>query len=322
MGRRSSPGQVAGRKASIDVRAAAYWLAGRGGGNKELEDVDSGRALPIHAKALISSRCRGGKKTSRHLRFIVQATSRTEPSQVCSDIDPELRTALWRAAAQLADGIRTLFNRMDVMFLLDQLYRHPQPCTVGAVLRRWQPAVSARRILLPADLSLADLVSPLIRSVRSPIARSGNSDTSHVAIQRTDVDRRFTKGPITVRFALRYGAAAKDAESVRAPEVRNAFNGPFWPFVLASTSVGQEGNRLPLVEPFRRALGCRRDRSTLSNVRPVETASVDTPFERTSRQRTAGKRSYLDGAGEIHETFRASCDHRAGRVFTVVDLPG
>jgi hypothetical protein len=32
-----------------------------------------------------------------------------------------------------------------------------------------------------------------------------------------------------------------DTESVRAPEVRNAFNSPFWPFVLASTSVGQEG---------------------------------------------------------------------------------
>jgi len=59
-------------------------------------------------------------------------------------------------------------------------------------------------------------------------------------IARTS-DGNFSKVPITVRFALRYGAAAKDAESVRAPEVRNAFNSPFWPFVLASTSVGQEG---------------------------------------------------------------------------------
>src|SRR5699024_2953196 len=54
-------------------------------------------------------------------------------------------------------------------------------------------------------------------------------------------DGEFTKFPITVRFALRYGAAAKDAEILRAPEVRNAFNSPFRPFVLASTSVGQEG---------------------------------------------------------------------------------
>ncbi len=46
---------------------------------------------------------------------------------------------------------------------------------------------------------------------------------------------------MTVRFALRYGWATGDSESVRAPEVRNAFNSPFWPFVLASTSVGQEG---------------------------------------------------------------------------------
>jgi hypothetical protein len=54
-------------------------------------------------------------------------------------------------------------------------------------------------------------------------------------------DGEFAKIPITVRFALRYGGAARATDSIRAPEVRNAFNSPFWPFVLASTSVGQEG---------------------------------------------------------------------------------
>ena len=48
------------------------------------------------------------------------------------------------------------------------------------------------------------------------------------------------------RFALRYGnargALAKDdASSERAADVQGSFNSPFWPFVLASTSVGQEG---------------------------------------------------------------------------------
>lgn len=63
--------------------------------------------------------------------------------------------------------------------------------------------------------------------------------TSRYTARATNAE--FTRIPITVRFALRYGAAGKDTESVRAPEVRNAFNSPFWPFVLASTSVGQEG---------------------------------------------------------------------------------
>lgn len=51
---------------------------------------------------------------------------------------------------------------------------------------------------------------------------------------------------LNTRFALRYGSAkgtAKtDEKSVeRMADVQDAFNSPFWPMVLASTSVGQEG---------------------------------------------------------------------------------
>lgn len=49
--------------------------------------------------------------------------------------------------------------------------------------------------------------------------------------------------PITTLFAMRYGAdSTEDAsQAQRDLAVRGAFNSPFWPFVLASTSVGQEG---------------------------------------------------------------------------------
>jgi hypothetical protein len=45
------------------------------------------------------------------------------------------------------------------------------------------------------------------------------------------------------RFALRFGEerAENGEEPTRADAVRKAFNSPFWPFILASTSVGQEG---------------------------------------------------------------------------------
>jgi hypothetical protein len=45
------------------------------------------------------------------------------------------------------------------------------------------------------------------------------------------------------RFAARYGTAQTDegASALRQDDVRGAFNSPFWPFVLCSTSVGQEG---------------------------------------------------------------------------------
>lgn len=48
---------------------------------------------------------------------------------------------------------------------------------------------------------------------------------------------------IRTHFAVRYGraAAADEKTEQRETQVREAFNSPFWPFVLASTSVGQEG---------------------------------------------------------------------------------
>jgi hypothetical protein len=45
------------------------------------------------------------------------------------------------------------------------------------------------------------------------------------------------------RFAMRFGDqdVEDSSEPTRADHVRSAFNSPFWPFVLATTSVGQEG---------------------------------------------------------------------------------
>jgi hypothetical protein len=44
-------------------------------------------------------------------------------------------------------------------------------------------------------------------------------------------------------FAMRFGSdkSEDDKQAVRDSAVRGAFNSPFWPFVLATTSVGQEG---------------------------------------------------------------------------------
>ena len=44
------------------------------------------------------------------------------------------------------------------------------------------------------------------------------------------------------RFAVRFGDAdSEDQQQQRVDAVSLAFNSPFWPFVLTSTSVGQEG---------------------------------------------------------------------------------
>jgi len=55
--------------------------------------------------------------------------------------------------------------------------------------------------------------------------------------------------PMRIRFAMRFGDERRDEEiapgdsgvGTRKERVRSSFNSPFWPFVLVSTSVGQEG---------------------------------------------------------------------------------
>jgi hypothetical protein len=76
------------------------------------------------------------------------------------------------------------------------------------------------------------------------------------AIRVDDGGVVVTPRRLRARYALRFGAQTPEAESElqRAGVVRTAFNSPFWPFVLATTSVGQEGLDFPPVLPRRRPL--------------------------------------------------------------------
>jgi hypothetical protein len=64
-------------------------------------------------------------------------------------------------------------------------------------------------------------------------------DVPVVANGAITIDRERLRG----RFAVPFGdlRGADDQRLMRAGQVTEAFNSPFWPFVVASTSVGQEG---------------------------------------------------------------------------------
>lgn len=57
--------------------------------------------------------------------------------------------------------------------------------------------------------------------------------------QELEVVRRRMRNHFAIRFGVQESADGK--AGAREDQVRAAFNSPFWPFVLASTSVGQEG---------------------------------------------------------------------------------
>lgn len=151
---------------------------------------------------------------------------------------------LFEAAAVLANGLRSLFNRPDAIQLIEQLggppgmpywhkvLRYIAMGNLEAVLDEYLHQLFADHTSGPAtDKLLAELAREVSEAVslRSPTLR---------ALDPSDLSNNLA---FAARFALRYGGRQQETEDARQPEVRRAFNSPFWPFVLASTSVGQEG---------------------------------------------------------------------------------
>ena len=161
-----------------------------------------------------------------------------------SDVTPAV---LWAAAFELVRGIRTLFNRTESTALLVTLYGDEQPywrrvldyCADGnlqAVMDEYMYQLLSETG--GGDLDDAALAALARRTVESMELRPAR----YVARDNTPSREEI---PLMARFALRYGGKyateADDKSGVRQGEVRAAFNSPFAPFVLASTSVGQEG---------------------------------------------------------------------------------
>ncbi|QCB51993.1 helicase [Rhodococcus sp. PAMC28707] len=149
----------------------------------------------------------------------------------------------WRAAAILASGLRTLFNRWESALVLDHLYE--------VELSYWQKVLR-----YCADGNLQAVLDEHLFHLVQVEGNSEFDDEALVAFAWRAADALKLKPAIykakdplqqgndidfSSRFALRYGDARQNEESARPGEIREAFNSPFWPFVLVSTSVGQEG---------------------------------------------------------------------------------
>jgi hypothetical protein len=150
---------------------------------------------------------------------------------------------LWEAAAALAAGLRSLFNRLDSTLLLDKLYGTAEPywrtvlryCADGnlqAVLDEYLHHLQSEESTVVMD---DEHLMALAKRARDAVSMRPSRYESF------DPDDPSQPISFRSRFALRYGSKRHDVESARQPQVRNAFNSPFWPFVLTTTSIGQEG---------------------------------------------------------------------------------
>lgn len=159
--------------------------------------------------------------------------------------------AIRDAACRVAWGFRSLFGLPEVMSLIrgrsgtERAYwlRVLGYCLGGNL----QAVLDEYGHVLPEWLGLLQ---------ETPVARAGRVAEGMVAALTiraplygydaiTSEDDRVTLNPqrLRSRFALRFGVDSQEEEGAiqRSGQVRTAFNSPFWPFVLVTTSIGQEG---------------------------------------------------------------------------------
>jgi hypothetical protein len=150
-----------------------------------------------------------------------------------------------RAAAVIAAGFRSLFNRPEVMALLDNqapdlpywqvVLEHCHGGNLQAVIDEYLHHLVGNQS--PAD---DDALIAMAEDTRAALA------LRTATLRGFDPSHPDTGLGFNTHFALRYGSAKgtarTDDKSVeRMSDVQAAFNSPFWPMVLASTSIGQEG---------------------------------------------------------------------------------
>jgi hypothetical protein len=163
---------------------------------------------------------------------------------------PEADTAMCDSAAQIAWRFRALFNLPEVTCLLRGMngkepywQRVVDYCAWGglqAVIDELAHVTleSAGLLGKPPEEAAEGIAEAIVTALGIRVSSLG-VDTISASTRRVKVD----KSTMRARFALRFGDERNEEtkEVTRAGQVRSAFNSPFWPFVLATTSVGQEG---------------------------------------------------------------------------------
>ena len=165
---------------------------------------------------------------------------------------PSTNPSIRHSAGRIAWGFRSLFNTPEVIALIRGMNgaepywrRVLEYCAAGclqSVLDEYVHVLVESEGLFdtPAATASAQLAAR-IASVAGLRAATPGLDWIRVSSsERLSIDNQRARA----RFAMRYGderSGEREEAQLRKEAVRAAFNSPFWPFVLATTSIGQEG---------------------------------------------------------------------------------
>ncbi len=158
---------------------------------------------------------------------------------------------LLSAAARIAEGLRRQFNAPRAVGLLkgqgdddsywEKVLQYGADGNLQAMLDEYVHVLVESKNL--ATLASAKASDGLARAMFDAMAlRTASLRPDEFSVTEGRLQITPFSNAIRTHFALRYGGKSDDdGAAARKETVQAAFNSPFWPFVLVSTSVGQEG---------------------------------------------------------------------------------
>jgi hypothetical protein len=171
--------------------------------------------------------------------------------------DAEMADIAIRAAAgRVGHGFVSLFNHPEVIELLragnrDEAYwritlDYAHGGCLQAVLDEYAHLLIEASGGTDGEARARDVADAIVDAL---MIRTANLSVDTIGAPRYARSVQIVKGHMRNRFAMRFGDPRNDEDQpdsnehgvTRKERVRAAFNSPFWPFVLVSTSVGQEG---------------------------------------------------------------------------------
>ena len=167
------------------------------------------------------------------------------------------------SAVRIGEAFRSFFNAPQVTAIVTGA-RSEQPGSAGGVARYWRDVVSHSingnlQALLDEHAHILrdwlgyvslDGAEQRTRAANGIASKIGEALRLRTSALRVDIPRRSEHDDgveleahrMRTRFAVAFGDQTLDeGGQARVGAVSVAFNSPFWPFVLTSTSVGQEG---------------------------------------------------------------------------------
>ena len=156
------------------------------------------------------------------------------------------------AAAQIGWGMRTLLNRADAGLVVRTRRRRDGRGTSAAY---WRDALDYCvegalqgvmdeyvHLLIDEQARPGRSTADVAAKVAEAFAAATDLQPLAITADQPNANGTVTSRRLTSRFAVAFGSARTEEDAGVHPEiVRQAFNSPFWPWVLITTSVGQEG---------------------------------------------------------------------------------